>query len=70
MATPALSEIESELALLSPEAQLILLKRLLHRARVAVSGKRDTWEADIPATDADPEIQSELNRLNVKGSVL
>ena len=64
MATPALSEIEDEFARLSPEAQLTLLERLVHRTRVAMSGNRDTWEADLSAMAADPEMQRELNRIN------
>ena len=66
MATPVLSEIESEFARLSPEAQLGLLERLVHRARVAVAGRRDTWEADVSAMAADPEMQRELNRINAE----
>ncbi|MCI0533778.1 MAG: hypothetical protein L0Z50_00980 [Verrucomicrobiales bacterium] len=54
MATPALSEIESEFARLSPEAQLALVERLMHRARVATAGHRDAWEADLAAMAADP----------------
>ncbi len=64
MATPALNEIENEFARLSPEAQLALLERLIHRARVALSGRRDTWEDDLSAMAADPEMQRELNRIN------
>ena len=64
MATPALSEIESEFARLSPEAQLSLLERLVHHARVAVSGNPLTWEADLSAMATDPEMQRELNRIN------
>ena len=66
MATPALSEIENEFARLSPEAQLTLLERLVHRTRVAVSGSRDAWEADLAAMAADPEMQRELNRINAE----
>lgn len=64
MATPALSEIENEFARLSPEGQLTLLERLVHRARVALSGNRDTWEADLSAMAADPEMQRELKHIN------
>ena len=64
MATTVLSEIESEFARLSPEAQLTLLERLVHRARVTVSGQRDTWDADLSAMAADPEMQRELNCIN------
>ena len=69
MTTPALTESESEFARLSPEAQLGLLERLVHRARVAVSGRRDTWEADLSAMAADPEMQRELHRINAEFSV-
>jgi len=68
MSTPAFSEIESEFARLSTEAQLNLLERLLHRARVAVSGRQDTWEADLSAMAADPEIQRELSRIHAEFS--
>ena len=66
MATPALSEIESEFARLSPEAQLSLLERLVHRARLTAHGRRDTWEADLAAMAADPEMQRELSRINAE----
>ena len=69
MTTPALTEIESEFARLSSDAQLSLLERLIHRARVTVSGRRDTWEADLSAMAADPEMQRELNRINAEFSV-
>jgi hypothetical protein len=64
MATPAPSEIENEFARLSPEAQLTLIERLVHRTRMAISGKRDTWEADLSAMAADPEMQRELDCIN------
>ena len=66
MAAPAPSEIESEFARLSPEAQLSLLERLVHRTRLAVSGRRDTWKADLTAMAADPQIQRELSRINAE----
>ena len=66
MATPVLSEIENEFARLSPEAQLTLLERLVHRTRVAVSGSRDAWEADLAAMAADPEMQRELHRIDTE----
>ncbi len=69
MTTPALTDIESEFARLSPEAQLGLLERLIHRARVAVSGRRDTWEADLSAMAADPEMQRELNGMKAEFGV-
>ena len=64
MATPALSELESEFARLSPEAQLSLLERLVHRARIAAAGRGENWEAGLSAMAADPEMQRELHRIN------
>ena len=66
MATPVLSEIESEFARLSPEAQLSLLKRLVHRVRVAISGNDDSSEAELSAMASDPEIQRELKRIDAE----
>jgi hypothetical protein len=65
MATGVLSEIENEFARLSPEAQLTLLERLVHRARVTVAGG-DTWEAGLAAMAADPQVRRELSRINAE----
>lgn len=64
MATSALSEIESQFAQLPTETQLNLLERLVHRVRAGLAGSQDTWEAELSAMAADPEMQSELNRIN------
>ncbi len=66
MAMPALNEIESEFARLSPETQLSLLERLVHRVRVAVSGRHDNWDTALSAMAADPEMQRELSRINAE----
>ena len=66
VATPAFSEIENEFARLSPEDQLTLLERLVHRARVAVTARPDTWEAELSAMAGDPEMQRELSRINTE----
>ena len=68
MATVVLSEIESEFARLSPAAQPSLLERLVHRARLTVAGG-DTWESDLAAMAADPEVQRELSRINAEFGV-
>ena len=68
MATVVLSEIESEFARLSPAAQLSLLERLVHRARLTVAGG-DTWESDLATMAADPEVQRELSRINAEFGV-
>ena len=69
MATLAPSEFEREFARLSPEAQLSLLERLVHRTRMSVSADRDGWEADLAAMAADPQIQRELSRINAEFGV-
>lgn len=66
MATPAFNEIETEFARLSPEAQLTLLERLVHRVRVSVSGHQADWDAQLSAMAADPDMQRELNRINAE----
>lgn len=66
MATQRFNEIESEFARLSPEAQLSLLERLVHRVRLSVSGRQDTWDAELAAMAADPEVQRELNCINTE----
>lgn len=68
MVTPVLDDLESGFARLSPEAQLRLLERLMHRARVAVSERHDAREADLSAMAADPEVQRELRQINAEFS--
>ena len=66
MAKPALSEIERQFSALTPEAQLSLLERLVHRTRLAVTGSREAWETNLTAMAADPQIQRELSRINAE----
>ena len=70
MAAQAFKEIENQFARLSPDAQLTLLERLVHRVRVSVSGSNGNWDAELSAMAADPEVRRELEILNsgVKGS--
>jgi len=68
MPTSILYEIESEFARLSPEAQLTLLERLVHRARETVSGHREAWDAGLSMMAADPEMQRELHRIEAEFS--
>jgi hypothetical protein len=62
----ASSEIESEFADLSPEAQLSLLERLIHRLRVAIPGDQKKWEVELSAMAADPQIKRELDQINAE----
>lgn len=69
MALPAFTEIEREFANLSPEAQLTLLERLVHRIRAAVSGNRGTFESQLSAMAGDPEVQSELHKIDAEFAI-
>lgn len=63
------SEIESEFAGLSPEAQVNLLERLVHRLRLAIGGSQNNqWEAELSAMAADPQIKRELIQINAEFS--
>lgn len=66
MAAPSLNELENEFAQLSPEAQLGLLERLVHQARVALSARHGVWADGLSAMAADPEMQRELSRANTE----
>jgi len=66
MPMPVQEAIESEFARLSPEAQLSLLERLLHRVRVGVSGCGTDWDAELSAMAADPQVRRELQSINTE----
>jgi len=68
MAPAAPSEIENEFARLSPEAQLRLLERLIHRVRVAIAGHQEAWEAELSAMASDPQVQRELRHISTEFS--
>jgi len=62
MATQGTIGIEDEFAQLSPEAQLALLERFVHRVRLSVSGG-DDWDAKLSEMADDPEIKCELRQI-------
>jgi len=66
MSTQAISEIEGQFARLSPEAQLSLLERLVHRVRVGLGNTGDSLDEDLGAMAADPEMQRELSQINAE----
>jgi hypothetical protein len=68
MSFPKQSEIESEFARLSLEAQVNLLERLVHRLRMAVVGGQKNWGAELSAMAADPQIKRELNQISAEFS--
>jgi hypothetical protein len=66
MAARATNEIENEFARLSPEAQLNLLERLVHRVRLTVAGGQEAWQAELSAMAADPQVRRELQEINAE----
>jgi hypothetical protein len=45
---------------------LQLIERLVHRLRSRVSADQIAWEGDLAAMAADPEIQSELRKIDAE----
>ena len=66
MATGPASNIEIQFARLSPEAQLGLLERLLHRVRLSLAGSQELWEAELADMAADPEMQRQLREIDAE----
>jgi hypothetical protein len=63
MPSSACREIERQFAQLSPQTQLSLLERLVHRVRSGLGGSQTSWETELSAMAADPEVQAELRRI-------
>jgi hypothetical protein len=66
MATQAANEIERQFSRLSPEAQLSLLERLVHCARLSISGQQSNWDTELSAMAADSDVQRELSHIAVE----
>jgi hypothetical protein len=64
MNSPALNELENEFARLSPEAQISLLERLQRHVHVSQLGRDDSWEGQLHAMAADPQIRREIDCFN------
>jgi hypothetical protein len=64
MNTSVLTDIENQFAELPLDDQLQLLERLVHRLRGNALTTQAAWESDLAAMAADPEIQSELRKID------
>ncbi len=64
MPVSPVNEIESQFARLSAETQLSVLERLVHHLRQSLQDPRESWEAELSAMAADPQMQRELSRIN------
>jgi hypothetical protein len=66
MALSPASEIESQFARLPTEGKLSLLERLVHNLRQSFDSRQDSWEAELSAMAADPQMQRELSVINAE----
>jgi hypothetical protein len=66
MAASPVNEIESQFARLPTEIQLSLLERLVHHLRQSLEAPRESWEAELSAMAADPQMQKELSRIDLE----
>jgi hypothetical protein len=64
MVVSPVNEIESQFARLPAESQLSLLERLVHHLRQSLEAPRPSWEAELSAMAADPQMQKELSHIN------
>jgi uncharacterized protein YicC (UPF0701 family) len=64
MAVSSVNEIESQFARLPTDSQLSLLERLVHQLRRNFGATQESWEAELSAMAADPQIQEELRRID------
>jgi len=62
-----LTEIENRFITLTQDEQLWLLERLVRRLRRRnARAKRQAWENELPQMAADPEIQTELRKIEAE----
>ena len=60
MAVSPANEIESQFARLPTDSQLSLLERLVHHVRQNLEAPQKSWEAELSAMSADPQMQKQL----------
>jgi hypothetical protein len=46
------------------ESQLSLLESLVHHLRQSLEAPQESWEAELSAMAADPQMQSELSHID------
>jgi hypothetical protein len=64
MAVSPVNEIESQFAQLSTETQLILLERLVQQLRQTLEAPPQSWDAELCAMAADPQMQKEPKQID------
>ena len=63
---PILSQIEDSFSRLSISAQLQLIERLVHRVHERTVKETSNLDAQLALMAADPEIQSELQKIELE----
>jgi hypothetical protein len=66
MAVPPANDIESQFARLPTKGQLSLLERLVHNLRQSFEARQESWEAELSAMAADPQMQRELSLIDTE----
>ena len=66
MKSSSLADIEQQIAKLTPDEQLLLIERLIHRLRSNGLAEEMAWEKDLAAMATDPEIQSEIRKIDAE----
>ena len=66
MNASAISKIEDSFNQLSLTEQLRLIERLVQRVRENMAGDETTFEVQLTAMAADPEIQSKLQQIEAE----
>jgi len=64
MSSAVLSEIENKISQLSREEKLWLIERLAHNLRQRAPKDQSILEGQLAAMASDPEIQSELKKID------
>jgi Uma2 family endonuclease len=62
----ALTEIEEQIARFSPDEQLWLIERLVHRLRQSTPANKGAREGELAAMAADPDIWRELQQIDTE----
>ncbi|HLP60318.1 MAG TPA: hypothetical protein VK186_15870 [Candidatus Deferrimicrobium sp.] len=69
MSVMSLTQIESNIGMLSREDQMLLLERIIHRLRKMNIKEKDNLESQLAAMASDGEIQREIQKIDEEFSV-
>ncbi|HLP46876.1 MAG TPA: hypothetical protein VK469_13060 [Candidatus Kapabacteria bacterium] len=69
MSVMSLTQIESNIGMLSREDQMLLLERIIHRLRKMNLKEKNNLESQLAAMASDREIQRELHNIDEEFSI-